>query len=72
MMCRGGGIGGGWADIFLPSGFLKPRPLSSRSILCLSPHLFSSSLSHVAGFTAAPPPSTAVSPPRTTSFSSGW
>ena len=65
-MCRGGAIGGCWADFspkLVPTRFLKPRPLSSRSTLCLSPHLSSSSLSHVAGLTAAPLHTTAVSPP---------
>ena len=42
MMYRGGGIGGCWAD-FCPAhrGFLKPRPLSSRSTLYRSPRLSS-------------------------------
>ena len=58
MMYRGGGIGGGWAS-FLPRGVFASSSLSSRSILGLSPHLSSSSLSHdVAGHTAVFNPST--------------
>jgi len=69
MMVRGGGIGGGWAD-FSPKWFLKPRPLSSRSTLSplASPLLLS--LSHAAGSLPLSHPTTAVSPPRTPSFSS--